>query len=111
MWNYQSDEQSNPFSTNSASFKCKISITRNTYNVGDGEDGHDAHKVSKNETEIVIPLKHLIWSKSCVLADMTVSDAKNNNYPPAKLYVTFVTLLTENDKKLLEQLKSAVKRL
>ena len=41
---------------------------------------------------------------------MTVSDARNNNDPPAKLYVTVVTLSTENDKKLLEQLKPGVKR-
>ena len=47
-------------STNSESFKYKTSITGNTYNVGDGEEGYDANKVGKNETEIVIPLKH--WS-------------------------------------------------
>ena len=66
----------------------------------------------------------LTWSKNCVLADMTVRDAGNNNDPPAivaptglefqikdtKLYVPVVTLSTENDKKLLEQLKSGFKR-
>ena len=55
---------------------------------------------------------------------MTVRDAGNNNDPPAivaptglefqikdtKLYVPVVTLSTENDKKLLEQLKSGFKR-
>ena len=46
-------------STNSESFKYKTSITGNTYNVGDGEEGYDANKVGKNETEVVIPLKHL----------------------------------------------------
>ena len=54
---------------------------------------------------------------------MTVRDAGNNNDPPAivaptglefqitgtKLYVPVVTLSTENDKKLLEQLKSGFK--
>ena len=40
-------------------FKYKTSITGNTYNVGDGEAGYDAAKVGKNETEVVIPLKHL----------------------------------------------------
>ena len=48
----------------------------------------------------------LTWSKTCVLADMTVRDAGNNNNPPAivapaglefqikdtKLYVSIVTL-------------------
>ena len=55
---------------------------------------------------------------------MTVRDAGNNNDPPAifaptglefqikdtKLYVPVVTLLKENDVKLLEQLKSGFKR-
>ena len=59
LWNYYRDQPSNPLSTNSESFKYKTSITRNTYNVGDDEEGYDANKVGKNETEVVIPLKHL----------------------------------------------------
>ena len=50
---------SNPFSSNSESFKYKTVITWNTYNVGDGEARYDANKVGKNETEVLIPLKHL----------------------------------------------------
>ena len=60
----------------------------------------------------------LNWSKNCVLADMTLRDAGNNNNPLAivaptglefqikdlKLYVPIVTLSKENDIKLLEQL-------
>ena len=92
LWNYYRDEPSNPLSSNSESFKYKTSITGNTYNIGDGEEGYDANKVGKNETEVVILLKHLsnFWrslniplvnceveliltrSKNCVLADMTV---------------------------------------
>ena len=99
LWNYYRDEQSNPLSTNSESFKYKTSITGNTYNVGADEANYDANKVGKKETEIVIPLKHLsnfwrtlniplincevelilTWSKNCVLADMTVRDAGSNN--------------------------------
>ena len=102
LWNYYRDEQSNPLSTDSKSFKYKTSITGNTYNIGDGEENYDANKVGKNETEIVIPLKHLsnfwrnlniplincevevilTWSKNCILADMTGRNAGNNN-PPA----------------------------
>ena len=62
----------------------------------------------------------LTWSKNCALANMTVRAAENNNDPPSivapnglkfqitdtKLYVPVVTLSKENDKKLLEQLKS-----
>ena len=134
LWNYYRDKPSNPLSSNSESFKYKTSITGNTYNVGAGEAGYDANKVGKNETEVVIPLKHLsnfwrslniplincevelilTWSKNCVLADMTVA-----NNPPTglefqitdtKLYVPVVTLSKENDTKLLEQLKSGFKR-
>ena len=98
LWNYYRDEPSDPLSSNSESFKYKTSITGNTYNIGDGEEEYDANKVGKNETEVVIPLKHvsnfwkslniplincdveliLTWSKNCVLADMTVRDAQNN---------------------------------
>ena len=53
------DEPSNPLSSNSEYFKYKTSITGNTYNSVDGEAGYDANKVGKNETDIVIPLKHL----------------------------------------------------
>ena len=131
LWNYYRDEPSNPLSSGSKSFKYKTSftsITGNTYNFGDGEAGYD--KVGKNETEVVVPLKHLsnfwrnlniplinceiklilTWSKNCILADMAVA-----NNPPAglefqitdtKMYIPVVTLSKENDKKLLEQLKS-----
>ena len=103
LWNYYRDEPSNPLSSNSESFKYKTSITGNTYNVGAGEAGYDADKVGKNETEIIVPLKHLInfcrtlniplinceieliltWSRNCALAHMTARAAGNNNDPPA----------------------------
>ena len=79
--------------------KYKTSITGNTYNIGFVEQNYHANKVGKNEAEIVIPLKYLsnfwrstnirliscevklilTWSKNCVLADMTVRDAGNND--------------------------------
>ena len=49
LWNYYRDEPSNPLSCNSKSFKYKTSITGNTYNVGVGEEGHDANKIGKNK--------------------------------------------------------------
>ena len=57
LWNYYRDEWSNPLSSNSESF------TGNTYNIGAGEAVYDENKVGKNESEVVIPLKHLskIW--------------------------------------------------
>ena len=48
FWNYYRDKPSNPFFSNSESFKYKTSITRNTYNVGDGETGYDADKIGRN---------------------------------------------------------------
>ena len=52
------------FFLNSESFKYKASIHGNTYNFGAGEADYDEDKVRKNETEVVIPLKHLsnFWS-------------------------------------------------
>ena len=59
LWNYYRDEPSDPLSFNSESFKYKTSITGNTYTIGVGEAGYDENKVGKNETEVVMPLKHL----------------------------------------------------
>ena len=109
LWNYYRDEPSDPLSSNSESFKYKTSITGNTYNIDEkitNYDGNEvdnpkygANEVGKNETDVVIPLKHLsnfwrrlniplincavelilTWSKNCVLAYMSVRDAQNNN--------------------------------
>ena len=107
LWNYYRDEPSNPLSSNSESFKYKTSITGNTYNIGVGEAGYDANKVGKNETEVVISLKHLsnfwrtlntplincevdlilTWSKNCVLANMTVDAAANLAIAAANLVI------------------------
>ena len=107
LWNYYRDEPSNtlrdePSNTLSSiyeSFKYKTSITGNIYNVGDSEAGYDENKVGKNVNEIVVRLKHLsnFWksldmslinceielilscSENCVLVDMTVRAAGNDN--------------------------------
>ena len=59
LWNYYRHDPSGTLSSHSQSFKYKTSITGNTYNVGDGEAGYNANKVGENETEVVMPLKHL----------------------------------------------------
>ena len=56
LWNYYRDKPSNPLSSNSESFKCKTSITGNTYNLVAGNANYDATKLGKNETEVVILL-------------------------------------------------------
>ena len=58
-WNYYRDEPIDSLSSDSESFKYKTSIAGNTYNIGDDEEGYEANKVGKNETEVVIPLKYL----------------------------------------------------
>ena len=103
LWNYYRHEPSNPLSSNSESFKYKTSITGNAYNLGACKDYYEVDKTGKNETEIVVPLKHLsnfqrtfyiplinceielilTCSKNCALADRTVRAPGDNNYPPA----------------------------
>ena len=87
LWNYYRDEQTNPLSCNSESFKYKTGITGNSSNIGNGKEGYDENKAGKKETKVVIPLKHLsnfwrslniplincelelvlTWSKNCFL--------------------------------------------
>ena len=109
LWNYYRDEPSNPLSSNSKSFKYKTSITGSV-----GKEGYDANKVGKNETEVVIPLKHLsnfwkslniplinceveivlTWTKNCVLADMTRRNVQGDNpaiIPPRGLNFQITT--------------------
>ena len=63
----------------------------------------------------------LTWFKNCVITSMekrVIINTRRDNSPTSaifqitdtKLYVPVVTLSTENDKKLLEQLKSGFKR-
>ena len=59
LWCYYRDELNDPLPSNSESFKYKTSITGNNYSIGVGEADYDENKVGKNETEVVIPLKHL----------------------------------------------------
>ena len=139
LWNYYRDEPNNPPAhnynadpiTNSASFKCKCSITGKTPVNGNTKG-----------VEFAVPLKHLSnfwrtldillincelsltlsWSKNCVLTDIVTVAAQGDNPAIAaptgatfkikgtKLYVPVVALSAENDNKLLEQLKTGFKR-
>ena len=91
------------------------------------------------EGQIAVPLKHLsnfrrildiplinseinlilTWSENCVLtsketrdADPAINNPTNGTFKitDTKLYVPVVTLSTENDKTLLEQLRTGFKR-
>ena len=82
MWNYNRDELSDDTNSNnnlnknvinSESFKCKTSITGDTYNVDAkvtnaesnqiNNPNYDANKSGKKKVEIVVPLKYLsnLW--------------------------------------------------
>ena len=132
LWNYYREEPSNGLSSNSESLKYKTSTTGNTYDGGKNktEVVSSLKHLSNFRRTLNTPLINceieliLTCSKNCVLADMTVGAAGSNTYLPAivaptgltfqtkgiKLYVPVVTLSTENDKKLLEQLKPGFKR-
>ena len=86
------------------------------YNLDAGEAGYDANEVGKNETEVVILLKHLsnfwrslniplincevelilTWSRNCVLADITRRNAQSNN--PAIVAPTELELKVKDTK-------------
>ena len=130
LWNYYRDEQSNPLSTDSKSFKYKTNIV--------GKTPQD--KDSLTNAKVVIALKYLsnfwrnliiplincevelilTWSKNFVLVDMTENaDVDPEIVAPSaavfkikdeKLYVPVVTLSKENDIKFLEKLKLGLKR-
>ena len=116
MWQYYRDKLNNNL-VNSKSFKSKIKITGRTPAVGNEKD-----------VEIMVPLKYLsnfsrtlkmpliysevslmlTWSSTCVISTST-GEAKFK-ITDTKLYVPVVTLLRQDNAKLLEQLTSGFKR-
>ena len=103
--------------TDSESFKSKIKITENTSANGNTED-----------VEIVVPLKYLsnfwrtlemplincevnlILSRSSTCAIINFTGEGRFAIADTKLYVQVVTLSTQGNAKLLQQLKSGFKR-
>ena len=110
-------DEANDNLADSESFKSKIKITRKTPNNGNTKD-----------VEIIVPLKYLskfwrtlemslincevnlilTWSKDCVITN-SEGEAKFA-ITETKLYVPVVTLSTQDNAKLLQQLKSGFKR-
>ena len=113
---YYKDEPNDTI-TNSESVKSKVKITGKT----------PADRNTKN-VEIIVPLKYsrnfwrilemplincevdliLTWSKDCVITNST--GAGKFAITETKLYVPVVTLSTQDNAKLLQQLKSGFKR-
>ena len=116
LWQYYKDDPNDNIE-NSASFKSKVKITGKTPDDGNTKD-----------VEIIVPLKYLstfwrtlemllvncevnfilTWSKDCVI---TNSEGEGKfAIIETKLYVPVVTLSTQDNAKLLQQLKSDLKR-
>ena len=116
LWQYFRDEPNDNLA-NSESFKSKIKITGKTPNNNNVKD-----------LEIMVPLKYLsnfwrtlemslincevnhnlTWSSTCVITNST--GAGTFAITDTKLYVPVVTLSTQENTKLLQQLKSGFKR-
>ena len=116
LWQYYKDDPNDNL-VQSESFKSKIKITGKTPANGNTKD-----------VEIMVPLKYLsnfwrtlemplinceidlilTWLRNCVITDST-GEGKFK-ITEAKLYVPVVTLSTQDNIKLLQQLKSNFKR-
>ena len=116
LWQYYKDEPNDNLA-NSKSFKSKVKITGNTPAGSNTKD-----------VKIIVPMKYfcnfrqtlemplincevspfLTWSSTCVITNstgegrLTITDTK--------LYVPVVTLSTQDNAKLLQQLKSGFRR-
>ena len=116
MWKYYRDEPNDNLA-GSESFEPKTKITGKTFAAG-----------NEKHLEIMVPLKHLsnfwrtleiplincdvnfilTWSSNCVITNST--GAGTFEIADTKSYVPVVTLLTQDNFKLLQQLKSGFKR-
>ena len=116
LWQYYKDEPNDNLAY-SESFKSKVKITWKTPDDGNTKD-----------VEIIAPLKYLSnfwralemplincevnlilkWSPTCIIS-AAIGETKFK-ITDAKLYVAVVTLLTQDNAKLLQQLKSGFKR-
>ena len=116
LWQYYQDKP-NDNRADSKSFKSKVKITEKTPNDGNTKD-----------VEIIVPIKYfsnfwrtlkmplincevsliLTWSRDCVI---TNSEGEGKfAITETKFYVPLVTLSTQDNAKLLQQLKSGFKR-
>ena len=116
LWQYYKDDPNDNI-VQSESFKSNIKIT-----------GKNPAGGNTKDVEIIVPLKYLsnfwrtlemplincevnlilTWSKDCVITNST--GAGKFKITETKLYVPVVTLSTQDNAKLLQQLKSDFKR-
>ena len=116
LWQYYKVDPNDNIA-DSESFKYKVKITGKTPDNGNTKD-----------VEIIVPLKYLsnfwrtlemplincevnlilTWSKDCVITNSTGEE--KFKITETKLYVPVVTLSTQDNAKLLQQLKTGFKR-
>ena len=113
LWQYFRDEPDDD-KENSESFKSKIKITGKTPNYGNGKIMVPLKYLSNFWRTLEMPLINcevnliLTWSSICIITDS--NGAGTFKISDTKLYVPVVTLSTEENAKLLQQLKSGFKR-
>ena len=125
MWNYYRGEPDNNDIRNFESFKYKTSITGEIHQIADAEIVVPLKHLSNFWKSLNVPLINcevsltLVWSKKCVLThsrvvlaaqknNLAIINPKNATFQikDTEMSVPVVTFSKENDKKLLEQLKS-----
>ena len=116
MWQYYRDDPNDNI-TQSGSFNYKIKITGKTPAAGNTKDVETAvplKYLSSFWRTLEIPLINyginpiLTWSEDCVISSAT--EATKFKLTDTKLYVLVVTLSTQDNAKLLQQLKLRFKR-
>ena len=116
LWNYYRDEP-NANLSDSESFESKIKITGKTPAAGNEKDAEIMvllKYLSNFWRTLVIPLINcevnltLTWSSACVITNST--GAGTFEITESKLYVPVVTLSTQDNSNLLQQLNLGFKR-
>ena len=116
LWQYYKHEPNDNLA-DSESFKSKIKITGKTPDAGNEKDVDilvSLKYLSNFSRTLEMPLSNcevsliLTWSSTCVITNSTGAGTFKIN--DTKLYIPVVTLSTEDNAKLLQQLKSGFKR-
>ena len=109
LWQYYQDEAGEDME-NSKSFSSKVKITGKTLVDGNKKDVEIIESLKYFEMSLINCEVNLIltWSKDCVIS--SAAGETKFKITDTKLYVPVVTLSTQDNAKLLQQLKSGFKR-
>ena len=109
LWQYYKDEAGEDME-NSKSFSSKVKITGKTLVDGNKKDVEIIESLKYFEMSLINCEVNLIltWSKDCVIS--YAAGETKFKITDTKLYVPVVTLSTQDNAKLLQQLKSGFKR-